>query len=69
MKKKLIILAVILRICAHAQPPSKFYTKFGGNGEDIGYSAKQTLDGHYIIAGSTSSYGAGNTDVYLVNLR
>lgn len=68
MKKKLIILAVILRICAHAQPPSKFYTKFGGNGEDIGYSAKQTLDGHYIIAGSTSSYGAGNTDVYLVKL-
>ncbi|MDX2172109.1 MAG: T9SS type A sorting domain-containing protein [Bacteroidota bacterium] len=51
-----------------AQPPARFYTTFGGNGIDVGYSAKQTLDRHYIVAGSTSSYGAGNSDVYLVKL-
>lgn len=64
------LLLPLLFICnlAFTQPPSRFYTKFGGNGIDIGYSAKPTLDGQYIIVGSTSSYGAGNTDVYLVKL-
>lgn len=64
------LLLPLLFICnlAFGQPPSRFYTKFGGNGIDVGYSAKPTLDGQYIIAGSTSSYGAGNTDVYLVKL-
>lgn len=49
-----------------AQPPSRFYTKFGGTGDDIGYSAKPTLDRQYIVAGSTSSFGS--TDVYLVKV-
>ena len=51
-----------------AQRPKKFFTKFGGSGIDIGYSAKETLDRQYIVAGSTSSYGAGNTDMYLVKV-
>lgn len=68
MKQIFLIVFLITSICFNAQPPQKFYTKFGGNGDDVGYSAKQTLDGHYIIAGSTSSYGNGNTDAYLVKL-
>lgn len=51
-----------------AQPPSRFYTKFGGAGIDIGYGVKTTLDKQYIVVGSTSSYGAGSTDVYLVKV-
>ncbi|MBN2381506.1 hypothetical protein JXQ70_01360 [bacterium] len=39
---------------------------FGGSAWDFGYSLEQTSDGGYIIAGSTRSYGAGNTDVYLI---
>ncbi|MCK4695000.1 MAG: hypothetical protein KAT74_04525, partial [Candidatus Cloacimonetes bacterium] len=39
---------------------------YGGNDYDIAYSVQQTSDGGYIIAGSTSSYGAGYSDFWLV---
>ena len=37
----------------------------GGVGEDVGHSVKQTSDGGYIIAGWTSSLGAGGQNVYI----
>ena len=58
----------IITCVLEAQPPSKFYTRIGGNGYDVGYDVKQTLDKGYIITGSTSSYGLGNTDMYLLKL-
>ncbi len=39
---------------------------FGGTGNDSAVSLQQTKDGGYIIAGTTSSYGAGGTDAWLV---
>jgi hypothetical protein len=39
---------------------------FGGTSDDYGYSIHQTIDGGYIIAGNTESFGAGGYDFYLI---
>ena len=39
---------------------------FSGSGVEQAYSAMQTKDGGYILAGGTDSYGAGNADVWLI---
>jgi hypothetical protein len=40
--------------------------EFGGSHDDIGWSVRQTRDGGYVIAGSTESYGAGLSDIWLI---
>lgn len=43
-----------------------FQRAYGGSGDDEGNSVQQTADGGYIIAATTSSYGAGSSDMYLI---
>jgi len=48
-------------------PPDTLWTQtFGGSGDDKPYSLQQAADGGYIIAGTTTSYGAGGTDFWLI---
>lgn len=51
---------------AKAQAPIKFRKVIGNSGYETGYSVKQTNDKGFIIGGSTSSFGEGNTDMYVV---
>jgi hypothetical protein len=39
---------------------------FGGNAYDEGRSVQQTVDGGYVLAGETDSYGSGHKDFWLV---
>ena len=43
-----------------------FQKAYGGTGMDNGHSVCQTIDGGYIIAGTTTSFGSGGRDVYVV---
>jgi predicted secreted protein len=41
---------------------------FGGNVTDDGRSIIQTIDGGYLLAGNTMSFGAGGSDFYVVKI-
>jgi len=42
---------------------------FGGSGSDLANSIQQTADGGYIVAGDTTSFGAGGYNVYILKLN
>ena len=43
-----------------------FERTYGGSPSDEAYSGQQTLDGGYVLAGYTSSSGAGGRDIHLI---
>jgi hypothetical protein len=48
--------------------PITFEKRFGGNGEDVANSIELTADGGYIVCGSTTSYGIGDRDMFVLKV-
>ncbi len=46
---------------------NRIWTKtYGGTNDDTAFSVQQTSDGGYIVAGTTHSFGAGYSDLFLI---
>lgn len=46
---------------------NKLWSKaIGGSGQDSGKSGLQTSDGGYMIVGKSTSFGSGDTDIYII---
>jgi len=50
----------------NANGDSLWSRRFGGGGDDWCESLIQTVDGGYVLAGYTDSYGAGESDMWIV---
>ena len=62
----LVLLASVATTSAEIAPEKEWDKTFGGANHDSAYSVQQTADGGYILAGWTASYGAGESDFWLV---
>lgn len=63
---KLILFLTFLLSSVFVYSQITFERTYGGIADDLSLSVVQASDGGYIITGWTASYGAGNTDVYLI---
>ena len=65
MKKTIIMIlfCAVLPALIHAQV---FRYTYGALGQDIGEAVRQVPDLGFVVAGSTGSFGNGNSDVYLI---
>jgi hypothetical protein len=52
----------------NANGDTSWTRNWGGGDDDEGHCVEQTPDGGFIIAGNTLSYGAGDSDVYLLRI-
>lgn len=56
----------ILLTKTDARGNEEWFQSYGGTSYDLSSSLALTQDGGYILIGSTSSFGAGNYDVYVI---
>ncbi len=66
MKKNVLTVMFLFLIFSLFSQSVKFEKLFGGNGYDYGNSVVQTYDKGYVVAGTSSSFGNGSTDAYIL---
>jgi len=66
VKKLSLVALILIGSVSIVSAQTSWWRTYGGTGSDYGYSVQQTLDGGYIVAGSTGSFGAGGGDFYLI---
>jgi len=66
MKQKLLLLLLLALSFNNSFGQVLFQKTYGGVSADYGSCVRQTTDGGYIVAGTTTSFGAGNIDYYLL---
>lgn len=65
----LLVFTPFLQRAECSSPSVSEWTRtYGGNGTDRAWSVVQTGDGGYVIAGSTTSFGAGGADAWLFKI-
>ena len=63
-----ILLVIVLFLLSITNAHAQWAYTYGGTAYDYATSIKQTSDGGYIATGYTESFGAGNSDVWLLKL-
>lgn len=70
MRYILLILCIHMPVLAYAIAPDSLWSRtFGGSLTEECYSGQQTSDGGYVLAGWTTSFGAGDADFWLVKVN
>ena len=60
------LLGGTIAFASNPPPEVEWEQYYGGTNQESAWAGDQTSDGGYMIVGTTQSYGAGNTDFYLV---
>lgn len=69
----IIVLAILAGLtgwsAAQVPPISTWSKTYGGGASDLAYAMDKTLDGGFIVAGQTASFGAGGSDAWVLKLK
>ncbi|MBW1863235.1 MAG: hypothetical protein JRJ02_12810, partial [Deltaproteobacteria bacterium] len=70
MMKKSTYLTLIILIAFSVQDcfATQWAKTYGGSGSEGSGRIQQTRDGGYIVAGQTESFGAGESDIWVLKL-
>lgn len=69
MRLRLVILLWILFNMPSYAQYTKWFSKFGWWGVDIGNDVCETMDGHFMVSGYTGTYTYGNSDVMIAKVH